>query len=306
MEIKNTLWVEKYRPTDLTTYVADDSFKGNLQRFLDEKDVPHLLLAGKAGTGKTTASKILYNTLPCEYIYINGSLENGIDTIRNKILNFASIHGFEDLKIIAIDECDYLSPNAQASLRVLMEQFSDRVRFVMTCNYIEKIIDPIISRCQVFELTPPNKAQVAEFVDYVLNEENIEYNMDDLATVVNTYFPDIRKCIQIVQQSSLNGKLKLTAKNLIRNDYVDDIMSILKNKSDKKSQVKNVRQAIANTKQNDFTELYTFLFNNIDEYGKGNIGEIMLILDDGQYKETFVADRQLHITRVLIEIISVL
>lgn len=304
--INNTLWVEKYRPTDLSTYVTDDDFKANLQGYLDESDVPHILLAGPAGTGKSSALKILYNTIPCEYIYINGSLENGVETVRNKILNFASVHGFEDLKMVVIDEIDYFTPAGQASLRALMEQFSSRVRFIMSCNYKERIIDPIISRCQLFELTPPNKAMVAEFLDSILEKENIKYEIDDLAKVVNTYFPDIRKCVQILQQSSKSGTLKISSKNLIRNDYVDDVLDILKSKGDKKKQVKDIRQLIADTKQTDFTELYSFLFNNIDEYGEGNLGEIILILDDGQYKDSFVVDKQLHVIRVLIEIISIL
>jgi len=302
--IKHSLWVEKYRPNVLENYIADESFKKILARYIEEQDTHHLLLAGRAGTGKTTCSKILVNNIACEHIYINGSMENGVEAVRDKIYNFASTHGFEDLKIVIIDEFDYFTPNAQAALRNLMETFSSRVRFIFTCNYIEKIIDPIQSRSQVFMLEPPDKAAVAEHVVKILDNENVTYQIEDVASIVNKYYPDIRRCIQTLQQSSSGGKLELVQKNLIEKGYMSSILETLKDdKSPKSDRLKRIRQIIADTKQTNFVELYSFLFEHIDEYASGHIGQVILYLDDGQFKDSQVVDKQLHIIRVIAEIL---
>ena len=145
--MSHSLWVEKYRPTDLSTYVGNEHLKEKVKVYLESEDVPHLLLFGKAGTGKTTLAKIVVNNIDCDYMYINASDENKVDDVRNKIKTFASSVGFKSLKVIILDECDYLTPNAQAALRNLMETFSKLCRFILTCNYVERIIDPIQPRC---------------------------------------------------------------------------------------------------------------------------------------------------------------
>ena len=146
-KLEHSLWVEKYRPTSLETYIGNEHLKSKVSVYLESGDLPHLLLYGKAGTGKTTLAKLLVNNIECDYMYINASDENSVDTVRNKVRGFASTMGFKDYKIIILDECDYITPNAQAALRNLMETFSKHCRFILTCNFVERIIDPIQSRC---------------------------------------------------------------------------------------------------------------------------------------------------------------
>jgi len=147
--MSNTLWVEKYRPSNLDSYIGNEHLKSKIEVYLESGDLPHLLLFGKAGTGKTTLAKLLVKNIECDYLYINASDENNVDTVRTKVKNFASTIGFKDMKIIILDECDYITPNAQAALRNIMETFSKHCRFILTCNYVERIIDPIQSRCPI-------------------------------------------------------------------------------------------------------------------------------------------------------------
>jgi len=253
----------------------------------------------------TTLAQILYENIECEYLYINGSLENGIDLVREKIYGFASTYGFEDLKIVVIDEADYLTPNGQAALRNLMEQFSERVRFIFTCNNIERMIAPIQSRCQVFLMQPPSKREVGELLLKILDNEKIEYDKKDISDIVLRYYPDIRKCINIIQQFSSNGKLNYVNESTIDVDYFNEIVNVLSDVSLKADmKIKQVRQIIADTKRMSFADLYTFLFDNIDAFCNGNLPECIICLDEGQYKETFVVDKQLHISRVLIDLIK--
>ena len=146
-EVNNSLWVEKYRPRKLADYVGNEHLKSKVEGYLENDDVPHLLFYGKAGTGKTTLAKLIANSIECDYIIINASDENNVETVRTKVKNFASTIGFKKMKLIILDEFDYMTPNAQAILRNLMETFSKHCRFILTCNYVEKVIDPIQSRC---------------------------------------------------------------------------------------------------------------------------------------------------------------
>lgn len=171
-ETNNTLWVEKYRPKKLEDYVGNDHLKQKISDYISTGDVPHLLLFGKAGTGKTTLAKLIVNSINCDFMIINASDENNVDTVRNKVKSFASTIGFKDTKIIILDEFDYMTPNAQAILRNLMETFSRHCRFILICNYVEKVIDPIQSRCQTFQIVPPTKRDVAIQISKILGAED--------------------------------------------------------------------------------------------------------------------------------------
>ncbi len=205
--MSNTLWVEKYRPDTLEGYVGNEHILEKVKIYIQNEDVPHLLLYGQAGTGKTTLAKIITNQIDCDVMYINASDENNVDTVRDKIRGFASSMGFRKWKIIILDESDYLTPNAQAALRNLMETFSKSTRFILTCNYVEKIIDPIQSRCQTFAITPPSKKDVAKRLNEILNQEGVEFEMSDLAVIVNSGYPDIRRVLNAAQRQVINGKL---------------------------------------------------------------------------------------------------
>ena len=201
MSKSNSLWVEKYRPSSLDTYIGNDHLKSKVSIYLESGDLPHLLLFGRAGTGKTTLAKLLIKNIECDYLYINASDENNVDTVRTKVKNFASTIGFKDLKIIILDECDYITPNAQAALRNLMETFSKHCRFILTCNYVERIIDPIQSRCQLFQIIPPSKKEVAQKLHNILIEENVNSELDDIKILVDSGYPDIRRVINSAQRN---------------------------------------------------------------------------------------------------------
>jgi replication factor C small subunit len=209
VKTENTLWVEKYRPQTLKDYIGNDLLKEKVQSYLDNNDVPHLLLYGKAGTGKTTLAKIIAQTIECDMMIINASDENNVETVRNKVKNFASGAGFKGFKIIILDEFDYMTPNAQAILRNLMETFSRHTRFILTCNYHEKIIEPILSRCQTFAVNPPSKKEVAVHVTEILNKEGIRYDVKDVADIISSFYPDIRRVMNTCQLQSSKGELKV-------------------------------------------------------------------------------------------------
>ena len=179
----------------------------------------NLLHGGKAGTGKTTLAKIITSNIDCDYMYINASDENKVDDVRNKIKTFASSVGFKSLKVIILDECDYLTPNAQAALRNLMETFSKHCRFILTCNYVERIIDPIQSRCQSYKVVPPSKKEVAQQMVNILKEENCTFELDDIALIVNAGYPDIRRVINSAQRQIVDGKLKIDTSSVIPVSY---------------------------------------------------------------------------------------
>ena len=192
---------------------------GEVENYLKSGDLPHLLLFGKAGTGKTTLAKIITKNIDCDYLYINASDENNVDNVRNKIKTFASSIGFKPLKVVILDEADFLTPNAQAALRNLMETFSKHCRFILTCNYVERIIDPIQSRCQSYKVVPPSKKEVAQQLVDILDDQMCTYELDDVALIVNAGYPDIRRVINSAQRQVVDGNLKIDVSSIIQNDY---------------------------------------------------------------------------------------
>jgi replication factor C small subunit len=178
--INHSLWVEKYRPTKLEDYVGNEHLKTKVGVFIENNDIPHLLLYGKAGTGKTTLAKLIVKSIECDYMIINASDERNVDTIRDKVKGFASSMGFKKWKVVVLDEVDYMSHLAQPMLRNIMETFSGHCRFILTCNYVEKVIDPIQSRCQAFQIIPPTKKDVAVQMSKILKAEEIEFDVKDL------------------------------------------------------------------------------------------------------------------------------
>jgi len=301
--LKHTLWVEKYRPTQLDNYIGNDHLKSKVSVYLESGDIPHLLLFGRAGTGKTTLAKLLVNNIDCDYLYINASDENSVDVVREKVKNFASTLGFKDMKVIILDECDYITPNAQAALRNLMETFSKNCRFILTCNYVERIIDPIQSRCQSFQIIPPDRKQVAQHLANILNNENIEYDVKDIATIVNGGYPDIRRVINGAQRQVVSGKLTIDENTITQNDYKLEVLDILKTQ-DKKNSFQNIRQLLADSKVSDFSDLFRLLFDTVDDWGKGHIAECILILSKYQQSDAVVVDKEINVMAMFVEIIG--
>ena len=303
--MSNYIWVEKYRPSSLDTYIGNEHLKSKVDIYLESGDIPHLLLYGKAGTGKTTLAKILVNNIECDYLYINASDENSVDTVRNKVRQFASTVGFKDLKIIILDECDYITPNAQAALRNLMETFSKHCRFILTCNYVERIIDPIQSRCQSFQIIPPSKSEVAKHLHDILIEENVTDTMEDIKVLVDSGYPDIRRVINSAQRNVVNGNLKLDTSSIIQNDYKLKLLKILETQN-KKNAFKEIRQLLVDNKITDFADLFRLLYDEVDNYGKGHVAECILIIARYEVSDSQVVDKEINAMAMLIELLGVI
>ena len=303
--MSNTLLVEKYRPSNLDNYIGNEHLKSKIEHYLKTGDLPHLLLFGKAGTGKTTLAKILVKNIECDYLYINASDENNVDTVRNKVKQFASTVGFKDMKVIILDECDYITPSAQAALRNLMETFSKHCRFILTCNFVERIIDPIQSRCQSFQIIPPSRKEVAKHLHKILLNENVMSKPEDIKVLVETGYPDIRRVINSAQRNIVNGQIKLDVSSIIQNDYKLKLLKILETQ-DKKTAFKEIRQLLADNKVTDFADLFRLLYDEVDGYGKGHVAECILIIARYELSDGQVVDKEINAMAMLIELLGVI
>jgi len=286
---KHTLFTEKYRPDTLEGYIGNDDFKSSLQQWIDSNDIPHLLLCGGAGTGKTTAAKLIVNNINCDSLYINCSDENGIDTIRDKVKSFASAASFKPQKVVVMDEADFLTINAQAALRNVIETFSLNTRFIFTCNYVERIIDPIQSRTVVFELTPPSMQDVAFKCVEILDLEEITYTKADIVRIVKQTYPDIRKSLNLLQSSIKNGELQQSRDVINLKQTSDKIIELLS--LHKIGDFNIIRQIIADSNIRDYNELYRVLFERSDEYSNSAIST--LVIADYQYKSLMAPDKEI-------------
>ena len=301
---EHTLFVEKYRPVSLENYIGNDHLKTKVSKYINTGDIPHLLLHGKAGTGKTTLAKLLVSNIDCDQMYINASDTNSVDTVRNQIKVFASSVGFKDLKVIILDECDFLTPNPQAALRNLMETFSKHCRFILTCNYVERIIDPIQSRCQSYQIIPPSKKEVAVHTSNILNTEGITYDNNDIVTMVNSSYPDIRRIINSIQRNVVDSNLVVDTESMVKNDYKLQVLEILQTQ-DKKNAFKNLRQLLADSQIRDYADLFRLLYDEIDSYGKGHIAEVILTIAKYELSDAQVVDKEINAMAMLIEILNI-
>ena len=305
-QINHSLWVEKYRPSKLDDYVGNEHLKNKVSGYIENEDVPHLLFFGKAGTGKTTLAKLIVSSIECDFMMINASDENNVETVRNKVKNFASSMGFKKYKIIILDEFDYMTPQAQAILRNLMETFSRHCRFILTCNYIEKIIEPIQSRCQTFQITPPTKKDVAIQMSKILKSESVEFDPKDLVPIIDSSYPDIRKIINTCQLNSLKGKLQVDVQNLLDNDYKLKVLEVLKSNDDKRNKYMKIRQTVLDSKATDFSDLYTLLYEKVDDYAGENTANVILVLGDGVAKSAVAIDKEIIAAATLIKILNII
>jgi DNA polymerase III delta prime subunit len=290
---EHTLFTERFRPTDPKDYIGNEVFKASLDQWIKQQDIPHILLYGPAGTGKTTAAKLIVANLDCDHIYINCSDENGIETIREKVKSFASAATFRALKVVIMDEADFLTINAQAALRNVIETFSKTTRFIFTCNYIERVIDPIQSRTSVFEILPPSKAEVAKRCKAILHEETCNHAPADIVEIVNKTYPDIRKTLNLLQSCivyDVSGTfLKLNKDIVNQKQYTDQIIDLIKSNDDKA--FNQIRQLVADSNIRDYNELYRTLFENLDSFHNPVLGTI--IIAESQYQSVMSVDKEI-------------
>lgn len=300
----NSLWVEHYRPKSLDTYVGNEHLKSKVQTFIKTNDIPHLLFHGKAGGGKTTLAKLIVNSIECDYMIINASAERGIDTIRDKVRGFASTVGFKKLKVIILDESDFVTAEGQGSLRNVMETFSNHCRFILTCNFPERIIDAIQSRCQTFHIIPPSKKEIAVHISSILGNEGVSFEPKQIVPIIDSSYPDIRKIINTCQLNSIDGELKVDVESIIENDYKQKIFDILKSDKNAKQKYTEIRTTLKDSRVTDFSDLYSFLYEKVDEYAPNNTSGVILTLSEAQYRASLSIDKEIPTMAALIEILT--
>ena len=296
----NTLLVEKYRPTVLQDYVGNENVKNTIQKYLDQNDIQNFIFYGPAGTGKTTLAKLIVKNLNCDHLYINASDENGIDTIREKVKGFASAASWNGIKVVILDEADFIAINGQAALRNVIETFSRSTRFILTCNFVERIIDPIQSRCQVLKIVPPSKGIIAHHLAEILEKEDIIFRHSQVGVIVRRNYPDVRKMLNTIQLSNQDGKLKIDESVLASNNYTKEVLKEL-------TQTKNwikIRQIIADSGVKDFEELYRLLFEYISVYAKDKEGSVTIILNEHLFQANFRIDKEINIMSAIAKIIE--
>ena len=298
----HTILNEKYRPDTLEGYICKDEIKNKFQEFIKSQDIPHLLFAGKPGVGKTTLAKILVNNIDCDFLYINATDERSIDIMRDKVGAFAAAGSFKPLKIVILDEATHILQAGQVILLNMMETYSLTTRFILTGNYAERLIEPLRSRCQEFDLSPPSKKVVAQHISVILDKEEVEYEIQDLVTIVNKFYPDFRKIINNCQKYTVDGFLTLDNSVNSTDDYQVKILEELKKPSVKSFNL--IRQIIANSEVDDFESLYKFLYDKLSEYVNGNEGYVICTLEEYMYHATFRLDKEINIMACISKILE--
>lgn len=298
------LWVEKYRPKTVDGYVfRDEHQKSQIERWIKEGTIPHLLFSGNAGIGKTTLAKILLNALQIndlDILEINASRTNSVEDVRDKIVNFVQMIPFGDFKVVLLDEADYLSPNAQAALRGVMEEYHTTARFILTCNYPNRIIPALHSRCQGFHIERVDVTEFTARVATILVEENIEFDLDTLDTFVKATYPDLRKCINMVQMNSLDGRLHSPDKGDTGDaDYRIQMVELFK-----AGKISDARKLICSqARPEEIEDIYRWLYDNITLFGDDEKQEkAILIIKQGLVDHTLVIDPEINLSATLIRL----
>lgn len=304
-QVNEFLWVEKYRPRAIVDTILPSDLKQTFQQFVDQKEIPNLLLTGRAGVGKTTVAKAMLEQLGCDYIVINGSMNGNIDTLRNEIRQFASSVSFTGTrKYVILDEADYLNPQStQPALRNFMEEFSKNCGFILTCNFRNRIIDPLISRCSVVDFKIPKSerpALAAEFFKRaceILKRENIPFKQEVLASVVEKHFPDFRRTLNELQRYSATGSIDVGILTNFTESKFKDLVGLLKAKN-----FSGIRKWVGEADVDDAVFFRTLYDTSSDYLQSSAIPQLVLIIADYQYKAAFVADKEINTVACLTEV----
>ena len=294
------LWVEKYRPQTLDEYVGNETIKNKIADYLKQGSIQNLLFHGVAGTGKTTLAKLIAKNLNCDLLYINASDERGIDTIREKIIPFASSMSFNDVKIVILDEADYITPQAQATLRNTIESCSKTTRFIFTCNYLERIISPLQSRCQTFEITPPSKEVVTDLAHSIMISEGVPVRVWEVVSIIDTHYPDIRKIINTIQGSVVDGEVKIDNDSLKNTQLGGLVVDALI----RKAKLSEIRQILADSGSREFDDLFKYIYDKSSELFGKKEGEAILIIAKYQYEYTFVLEKEICVAAMLNKLLN--
>lgn len=289
----SSIWAEKFKPSKLEDFIGDLSFKNTIQNFIETSEIKNLFLFGSCGTGKSSISKLLIDTIPCDSLWINCSDETSIDMVRSKIKDFAMTIGIQPIKIVVCDEADRLSPSAQDSLKGILDQYQLTTRFIFTCNYPDRIIDPIKSRCQSYEVKSLDNVAIMKHLIKILNAENIKYKNEDVAFIVQSFCPDLRKIINFAQQSSITGELVLSKANSADHDYKIKLVDLLKDSPNNSKAFTECRQLLSDASFSNYEDLYKYLFSKVDSYANGHSAEVILILAETVYQNSLVFEREI-------------
>ena len=298
------LWVEKYRPKTVDDYVfRDDHQRKQIATWIKDKSIPHLLLSGVAGIGKTTLAKILINDIGIEdydVLEINASRTNSVDDVRDKITNFVQMIPFGPFKVVLLDEADYLSPNAQAALRGVMEEYHATSRFILTCNYPNRIIPALHSRCQGFHVERTDITEYTARVATILMEESVEFDLDTLDNYVKVAYPDLRKCINLIQQNVNDGKLSAPNKaDGGESDWKFDMTELFK-----AGKIQEARKMLCGKlRAEEMEEVFIWLYNNIDIFGsEDNQDKALMIIKQGLVDHTLIVDPEINLAATLVKL----
>ena len=299
------LWVEQYRPKDIEGYVfRDEAQRDQVKQWIKAGSIPHLLFSGAAGIGKTTLAKILINALGIdEYdlLEINASRENNVDNVRNNITSFVGTMPFGNFKVVLLDEADYLSPNAQAALRGVMEEYAQTARFILTCNYPHKIIPAIHSRCQGFHIEKVDHTEFTARAATVLVTEGVDFDIDTLDSYVKATYPDLRKCLNLLQMNTVDGKLKKPSESGNGTaDYKLAMVDLFKS-----GKIREARTLLAaQARPEEMEEIFRWMYDNLEMWGKTpeQQDEAILIIRKGYVNHSMCADAEINLSATLVEL----
>jgi replication factor C small subunit len=305
MQKEHYILNEKHRPSTLDGYICEDSFKQKIEGWIEEQNIPHLFLYGRPGSGKSTLAKILVKNIDCDYLYINATDKRGMDDIRNEILPFVSVMSFKPCpKVVILDEATHMLQSSQVLLLNMIETYSLNTRFILTGNYAERLIEPLRSRLEDYNLKPPSKKAVCKHLVNILKNEGVEYEINDLVPIINAYYPDIRRTINNIQKCIIDDKFVLPTILTNNGDVEDTIILELQNKS--KKSFTTIRQLVADGDITDFEGLYKKLYDESNKFADGREGMVTIIVSDSMFQSTTLIDKEICFMSCIQKIIEIL